>query len=81
LLDRLKGRLNARQEKAILRMLREGPDGFEGGLSAGNYSGITGASQATATRDLADLVALEALVRSGAHRYARYRLALPGRAS
>jgi Fic family protein len=77
LLDGLRGQLNARQDKAILRMLGEGPDGFEGGLSAGNYISITGASQATATRDLANLVALGALVRSGAHRYARYRLALP----
>ena len=28
LLDRLRGQLNPRQEKALLRMLREGPDGF-----------------------------------------------------
>src|SRR6185437_3957567 len=33
LLDRLKGQLNARQEKALLRMFREGPEGFRGGLS------------------------------------------------
>jgi Fic family protein len=51
-LDRLRGELNARQEKALLRMLREGPEGFKGGLSAGNYATITGASPATATRDL-----------------------------
>ena len=38
LLDRLKGQLNRRQEKALLRMFREGPDGFKGGLSAGKYS-------------------------------------------
>ena len=64
LLDRLKGRLNARQEKALLRMFREGPEGFRGGLSAGKYSKITGASPATTTRDLADLV-------DGAHCCAR----------
>lgn len=34
LLDRLRGDLNERQEKVLLRVLAEGPDGFEGGLSA-----------------------------------------------
>ncbi len=77
LLDRLRGQLNERQEKALLRMFREGPDGFKGGLSAGKYSTITGASPATTTRDLADLVAKGALVREGERRYARYRLSVP----
>jgi Fic family protein len=77
LLDRLKGQLNARQEKALLRMLREGPEGFRGGLPAGKYSSITGASPATTTRDLADLVAKGALVREGERRYARYHLSVP----
>jgi len=79
LLDRLKGQLNARQEKALLRMFREGPEGFRGGLSAGKYSTITGASPATTTRDLADLVAKGALVRDGERRYARYHLSVPVR--
>lgn len=56
LLDWLRGQLNPRQEKAVNRMLREGPEGFKGDLSAGNYAAITGASPATTTRDLADLV-------------------------
>ncbi len=77
LLDRLRGQLNERQEKALLRMFREGPDGFKGGLSAGKYSTITGASPATTTRDLADLVEKGALVREGERRYARYRLSVP----
>jgi Fic family protein len=77
LLDRLKGQLNARQEKALLRMFREGPEGFRGGLSAGKYSAITGVSPATTTRDLADLVANGALVRRGERRYARYHLSVP----
>jgi len=77
LLDRLRGQLNERQEKALSRMFREGPEGFKGGLSAGNYSTITGASPATATRDLADLVAKGALVRAGERRHARYYLAVP----
>lgn len=77
LLDRLLGRLNPRQEKALLRMLREGPDGFRGGLSAGNYVTITGASPATATRDLTALVETGALVRQGERRHARYYLKIP----
>ena len=77
LLYRLKGDLNERQEKVILRMFREGPEGFKGGLSAGKYSAITGASPATATRDLADLVAKGALLRDGELRHARYHLGVP----
>jgi Fic family protein len=80
LLDRLKDGLNERQTKALLRMFREGPEEFKGGLSAGNYSTITGASPATATRDLSDLVSKGALTREGELRYARYRLNIPLRA-
>src|SRR5712691_7436794 len=72
LFDRLRGRLNPRQEKALLRMLREGPEGFKGGLSASNYLTITKASAATTTRDLADMVAKGALTRTGERRHARY---------
>ena len=77
LLDRLHGVINARQEKVLLRMFQEGPDGFKGGLSAGNYMTITGSSPATTTRDLADLVERGALVRSGELKHARYALKLP----
>jgi Fic family protein len=77
LLDHLKGQLNERQEKALLRMFREGPEGFRGGLTAGKYGTITGASPATATRDLADLVAKGGLIREGERRHARYRLGIP----
>jgi Fic family protein len=77
LLDRLKGQLNERQEKALLRMFREGPEGFRGGLTAGKYSAITRASPATTTRDLADLVGKGALLREGERRHARYRLSVP----
>ncbi|HEX3572892.1 MAG TPA: Fic family protein [Acidobacteriaceae bacterium] len=81
LLDRLHGKLNARQEKAILRMLAEGPDGFKGGLSAGNYATITGATSATTTRDLSGLVELGALSRSGELRHTRYALNLDVRSA
>jgi len=77
LLDGLKGLLNDRQEKALLRVLREGPESFKGGLSASNYIAITGASTATATRDLAEMVAKGALVRVGERRHARYLANIP----
>src|SRR5271165_480552 len=77
LFDRLKGQLNERQQKALLRMFKEGPEGFKGGLSAGKYSTITGASPATATRDLVDLTEKGALVRTGELRHARYNLSVP----
>jgi Fic family protein len=77
LLDRLHGQIGARQEKALLRMLMEGPNGFEGGLSAGNYSTITGASPATTTRDSADLVEMDALIRTGERKHAPYAPKLP----
>ena len=75
--DLLRGRLNPRQEKALLRLFREEPQGFEGGLSADNYRRITRASASTATRDLADLVAKGALRRTGERRHTRYWLDLP----
>ena len=49
--------LNPRQIKVLNRLLDVGPDGFEGGLNARKYMGLTKASKATATRDLADLLA------------------------
>jgi Fic family protein len=69
-----RGTLNARQEKVIARIFREGIDGFKGGLSAENYISITGTSRATATRDLQDLVENGALTRTGELRHTRYQL-------
>jgi len=80
LFDRLKSLLNERQEKALLRMFREGPEGFKGGMSAGKYAKITGASPATTTRDLVDLVEQGSLIRVGELGHARYHLNLPLRA-
>jgi Fic family protein len=81
LFDRLRGKINGRQEKALVRMMAEGPDGFAGGLSARNYRTITDATSATATRDLAELVELGALERTGERRYARYHLPIASRRS
>jgi Fic family protein len=74
--ERMRGKLNERQEKTIARMFREGIDGFKGGMSADKYITITGASRATATRDLQDLVAKGALTRTGELRHTRYHLKL-----
>jgi len=49
--------LNERQIKALDRLLDAGPGGFEGGLTARKYMAMTKVSKATATRDLADLLA------------------------
>lgn len=71
--------LNERQRKALNRMLEAGPGRFDGGLTARKYIGMTGASPATASRDLADLVEKRLLVpgrRRG--RSAYYDLAMPG---
>jgi len=75
LYDKLRGKLNERQEKAIARLFREGPEGFQGGLSAEKYIRIAKTSRATATRDLQDLVEKGALVKSGELKYTRYCLA------
>ena len=77
LLDAVGALLNERQLKALARALREGPEGFRGGLSAANYIAITGATTPTATRDLSDMVAKGAMLREGERRYARYRPKIP----
>lgn len=76
LYDRLRGKINERQDKALARMFREGLDGFKGGLSAENYLKITNTSRATATRDLQNLVELGALRKTGELKYTRYWLAI-----
>jgi Fic family protein len=77
LLDRVRGQINARQEKVLLRMFREGPDGFEGGMSAKKYSIIAETPPATTTRDLAGLVEVGALLRTGELKHTRYELNVP----
>lgn len=68
--------LNRRQLKVVKRIFREGPGGFTGGLSAGNYKSITKTSSATVTRDLQNLVKLGILTKTGQFKNARYILAL-----
>jgi Fic family protein len=74
LYEKLRGKLNERQDKVVARMFREGINGFKGGLSAENYISITQSSRATATRDLQQLVAMGAFTKTGELRYTRYHL-------
>ena len=76
MLSRLKTRLSKNQEKALIRLFDAGPEGFKGGFSAKNYANLTRVSKPTATRDLSNLVALGALLRTGAGRATRYELNL-----
>ena len=76
LYDKLRGKMNERQEKVIARMFREGPGGFKGGLSAEKYISIAKTSRATATRDLQDLVEMGALQKTGERKYTRYSLGI-----
>src|SRR5215510_12927958 len=76
LYEKLRDKLNERQQKVLARMFREGIDGFKGGLSAENYISITKTSRATATRDLQDLVDKGALTKTGELRHTRYHLSL-----
>lgn len=74
LFDRFAKAMNERQLKAVRRMLREGPDGFAGGMSAKKYMTITTASKATATRDLQALAELGVLLPEGGGRSTRYKV-------
>lgn len=74
--ERYSSRLNERQEKTLRRIFREGVDGFKGGLSSKNHISITQCSPATATRDLAGLAEMGAMVRTGELKNARYLLNL-----
>jgi Fic family protein len=69
--------LNPRQIKVMEKLIAAEPEGFEGGLSNKKYRSMTRASKATATRDLADLVARGLLrQREGGGRSTRYVLNL-----
>lgn len=74
--ERAGDQLNDRQAKVVARLFKAGPAGFEGGLSAENYLSITQTSRATATRDLAALVKIGALTRTGQLKHTRYHLNL-----
>lgn len=70
--------LNPRQRKVLNKLLEMRPHGFEGGLSNKKYRSMTKTSQATAARDLAELVDSGALIKTGAGRSVRYELSTAG---
>jgi len=72
----LADKLNPRQIKALLRMFSEGPNGFQGGMSAEKYIAITKTTRATATRDLVQLVEMNVLNKTGELKHTRYHLNL-----
>lgn len=76
-LQRFKSELNERQLKVVRRMFEAGPEGFAGGMSARKYVALTGASKATATRDIQDLARLGVLNPIGGGRSTRYELGSP----
>lgn len=63
--DRFNYQFNHRQLIVVKRMLEEGSEGFEGGMNARKYIGITKTSKATATRDMQELVEKGAFTSSG----------------
>ena len=67
-------KMNARQTKAIIRMLENGPGGFEGGMRTQKYMKITGASKATTARDLQHLVEIGLFEQIGNGRSTHYEI-------
>ena len=71
---------NARQTKVLNRLLEAGSStlggGFLGGMTSDKYVKLTGASKATATRDLADLAAKGLLRIEGVGKSTRYAIAI-----
>lgn len=68
---------NERQRKTLQKLLDAGDGGFLGGLTADKYCKITGASKATATRDLTDLLQKEALITGGQGKATKYYVNVP----
>lgn len=74
--------VSERQAKVLNRLLEAGSSelggGFQGGMTAEKYSTITGASKATATRDLSELASRGLLKVEGAGKATRYAVDVPG---
>ena len=73
--------INPRQTKVLERLLEAGHaqvgGGFLGGMTNEKYAKMTGASKATATRDLADLLAKDLLKVEGMGKATRYAVNVP----
>jgi Fic family protein len=69
---------NDRQCKVAQKLLDAGDGGFLGGLTAEKYCKITGASRATVTRDLSDMLQKGALISRGIGKATKYFVNVPG---
>lgn len=69
--------LSASQRKALARLLEAQPEGFAGGMSTEKYVNLTGASRATAYRELTQLAEHGLLARTGQGSGTRYALVMP----
>lgn len=72
--DSFASSMNERQHKVVKRLFDAGHQGFEGGLSAENYTKIVKTSASTATRDLKDMVDKKMLIKTGELKSTRYWL-------
>lgn len=70
--------LNTRQRKVVQRLRDDGDRGFLGGLNAEMYIKMTGASKATATRDMVQLLQAGLLFTRGQGKALRYFVNVPG---
>ncbi|WP_034061493.1 Fic family protein [Lacinutrix jangbogonensis] len=74
--DRFTQVMNERQLKVVTRFFNAGHQGFDGGLSAENYTRIAKTSASTATRDLKDMVDKKMVIKTGELKGTRYWLNL-----
>jgi len=70
---------NSRQQKLLNRLLDAEPEGFTGGMTLRKAISLTKVSRATAWRDLAELVAQQAIEPIGEGRSRAYRIRWPER--
>lgn len=70
--------INERQHKILTRLVEAGDGGFLGGMTADKYAKMTATSKATATRDLANLLAKSLLVVEGVGKATRYAVNIEG---
>ena len=70
---------SSRQQKLLNRLLDAEPEGFTGGMTLRKAISLTKVSRATAWRDLAELVELQAIEPNGEGRSRAYRIRWPER--
>ena len=76
-LSRYEAAFSERARKVVLRMFEDGEAGAKAGLSAAKWTRMAKVSKPTATRDLAELAQIGAIVPDGTGLQTRYRLNHP----